>query len=243
MPYGLCEVCRSACQRAPAPADGEAAARGGLGNLCADCRARFAAPRPRCRRCALPVGAGVAQCGECLRTPPPFEHAVCAVDYGFPWSRIVADLKYRDRPERAGLLAALLADAARAALRSTPALPRPDALLPVPLSPERLAERGANQAWEIARRVARALRLPARHDLLLRPLDTPHQAELTRAERLANLRAAFCVDARLRPELAGRRFALVDDVLTTGATARAAAAELLRGGAAAVDVWVFARTA
>lgn len=219
---GLCEVCRRWCRR----------------GLCDDCRDRFAAPRPRCRRCALPVGPGVAQCGGCLREPPPFEHAVCAVDYAFPWDRLIADLKYRDRPERATLLAELMLAAVRADTTGT----RPDAVLPVPLAPARLADRGCNQAWELARRLARGLGLPAASDWLLRPLDTPQQAVLSRPERLANLRAAFCIDPRRRPALAGRRVALVDDVLTTGATLGAATRELLRAGAAAVDVWVLART-
>jgi ComF family protein len=115
-------------------------------------------------------------------------------------------------------------------------------LLPVPLAPRRLAERGYNQAWELTRRVARTLRLRADASLLLRPVETAHQAELERVQRLANLRGAFMVDPRRRDALAGRRVALVDDVMTTGATAREAARTLLRAGAASVDIWVIART-
>ena len=84
--------------------------------------------------------------------------------------------------------------------------------------------------------------MTAQAQLLWRPADSAHQAELGRAERQHNLLSAFMVDPRRRGELLGRRVALVDDVMTTGATAREAAAALLRGGAAAVDVWVVART-
>ncbi|MBZ8140290.1 phosphoribosyl transferase [Rubrivivax gelatinosus] len=215
---GQCEVCRSATCAA----------------LCPDCVNRFAAPRLRCRRCALPLDQGDV-CGECLRAPPPFEHTACAADYGFPWDGLVAGLKFHGRVELAAALAPLLAEA-------TQALPPPDLVVPVPLSARRLAGRGYNQAWELARRVAAARRLAARADLLERIVDTPPQAELGRAERLSNLRAAFHVPPGARVALQGRRVALVDDVATTGTTLREAAAALRRGGAAAVDAWVFART-
>jgi ComF family protein len=118
----------------------------------------------------------------------------------------------------------------------------PDTVVPVPMSARRLAERGYNQAWELARHVAAALSLPATASLLLRPVDAAHQIELGRAERRRNLRCAFMVDPLQRALLQGCRVALVDDVMTTGATAHAAADALLRAGAAAVDVWVLART-
>ncbi|MFO1273840.1 MAG: ComF family protein [Rubrivivax sp.] len=205
--------------------------------LCDDCVSRFGAPRPRCVACALPVPAGVERCGECLRDPPPFEHTVCAADYGFPWDRLVSAFKFDAQVDLAGPLAGRLAAAVRAAGR-----PLPDLVLPVPLAPRRLAERGYNQAWELARRVARDLGLPAQADALARPLETAHQADLPRAERMRNLRAAFVVEPRARGRLAARRVALVDDVLTTGATAREATRALLAAGAAAVQVWVLART-
>lgn len=207
------------------------------GPLCADCTRRFSPPAPRCRHCALRVGTGAAVCGGCLRDPPPFEHTFCVADYAFPWDRLIAACKFNGRAE----LAALLAERLDVALRDAGA-PQPDLIVPVPLAPARLAERGYNQAWEIARRLARHIKVPAGADVLQRALDTPHQADLTRAQRLVNQRGAFTVPPSRRARLAGRRIALVDDVLTTGATAREAAGALLRAGAAAVDVWVVART-
>jgi ComF family protein len=205
--------------------------------LCTDCVARWAAPMARCARCGLRLGQSAACCGDCLRQAPPFERTVCAVDYAFPWDRLVGRFKFSGQVELAAPLAARMAAAVALA-----AAPLPQLLLPVPLSARRLAERGYNQAWELARRLASRWRVPASATLLLRPLDTAHQADLDRAQRQRNLRTAFMVDARRRAELAGRRVALVDDVMTTGATAREAASVLLRAGAAAVDVWVLART-
>ena len=216
-----CEVCRQWGTRA----------------LCADCVARYAAPVPRCLRCGLRLGLVTPACGNCLREPPPFERTVCVADYGFPWDRLIADFKFESRVELAGVLARRLQAALLNAAAASTTL-----VLPVPLSAGRLAERGYNQAWELARRVAALAQLPARADLLLRPWDTAQQAELDRSARQSNLRAAFMVDPRQRAALQGQRVALVDDVMTSGATAREAAATLLRAGADAVEVWVIART-
>ncbi|MBL8305509.1 MAG: ComF family protein [Rubrivivax sp.] len=218
---GQCEVCRQWT----------------LGALCAGCIARHASPVPRCARCGLRAGLPVPACGACLREPPPFERTVCVADYGHPWDLLIGAFKFQQRPE----LAVPLAERLLAAVREA-AVPAPELVLPIPLSPGRLAERGYNQAWELARRVAAGLQLRADATLLQRPVDTAHQAGLNRAERQRNLAAAFMVDPRRRAEVAGRRIALVDDVMTTGATLREASATLLRGGAAAVQLWVLART-
>jgi len=217
----LCEVCRSWA----------------VSGLCPACVARFAAPRPRCARCGIGLGLAAPACGACLGEPPPFERTVCVADYGFPWDCLVADFKFHGRAELAGVLVEQLTAAVRAA-----GAPPPDTVLPVPLSAARLAQRGYNQAWELARRVARALALPTSPSVLLRPVDAAHQIELGRAERQRNLRGAFMVDPAQRSTVQGRRCALVDDVMTTGATAHAAANTLRRAGAAAVEVWVLART-
>ena len=205
--------------------------------LCTDCIECYAAAVPRCARCGLRLGRPAPACGACLLDVPPFEHTVCAVDYGFPWDTLISDFKFHGRPE----LAAVLAGRLQAAVQAAAAAP-PRWIVPVPLAPARLAERGYNQAWELARRLAPALGLRADAGLLWRIAGGAHQAGLGRAERQRNLRGAYLADARRRNELQGSRVALVDDVMTTGATAREAATALLRGGAAAVDVWVVART-
>lgn len=247
---GLCEVCRTstagdaAGDAAVAALAGEPASGRHSGALCANCLARFAAPRLRCPRCALPLAVPAPACGECLASPPPFERAVTALDYVFPWDGLIQRFKFGAEPELARPLAALLARAVRATadVPTLTASRLPELVVPVPLAPARLRERGYNQAWELARHVAGTLSLPARADALLRVLDTPHQAGLDRRERERNLRNAFAPAPRAARWLAGRRVALVDDVMTTGATVREAAAALRRGGAVAVDLWVLART-
>jgi len=209
----------------------------GSERICGDCLARFAQPVPRCTRCALDVPHGVTMCGTCLADPPPFERAFAALDYAFPWDGLITRFKFHDGLDLAGvfarrMLAALSADAA----------PLPDLVLPVPLSAERARERGYNQAWELARRLARALQRPGDAQLLLRAKDTPHQLALPVERRAANVRGAFVVEPRRRDELRGRVVALVDDVVTSGATAAEISRTLLQAGAVRVHLWMLART-
>jgi ComF family protein len=205
--------------------------------LCADCVQRHAAPRPRCTGCAIGVTPGVARCGACITAPLPFEQAVAAVDYGFPWSDLVTALKFNAALDLAAALGALLAEAVRAGTAPLPAL-----VLPVPLGRQRLAERGMNQAWELARRVAASLRLGADAGVLQRRVETPHLAGLPRDERARAIRGAFALAPGASTRLHGQRVALVDDVMTTGATAAEAARTLLTSGAQSVQLWVLART-
>lgn len=220
-----CEVCR----------------RWNDAGVCGECVGRYAAPRPRCATCGLGTGLALPRCGACLQELPPFERTVCLADYAFPWDHLITAFKFHGRAELAVPLARQLVSTVRDSVAREPR-PWPDTVLPVPLAPRRLRERGYNQAWELARRVASSLALPADAALLQRPLDTAHQSALSRSERQYNLRTAFMADPHRRKELQGRRIALVDDVMTTGATVREAAAVLRRAGAAAVEVWVLART-
>lgn len=205
--------------------------------ICADCWQRFAAPVHRCQRCATKLPAAVAVCGQCIKQPPPYERTVAALDYDYPWDGLLGALKFRAALD----LAPALAERLHAAVLDS-AAPRPDLLLPTPLAARRLSERGHNQAWEIAHRLARRLARPAEPALLLRIKDTPHQLALPRAKREANVRGAFAVEPSRRGALAGRRVAVVDDVMTTGATAAEMARTLLQAGAAGVQLWVLART-
>jgi ComF family protein len=205
--------------------------------VCAACRERCAARVPRCVRCALRVPEGVATCGACLAHPPPFDTAVAALDYGPPWDRLVAAFKFHAALDLAAPLARFVADAWRLG-----GAPRPDRLVPVPLSAARLAERGYNQAWQLARPLARWLGCAADARLLLRIKDTPHQLAFPVERRAANVQSAFAVEPARRAEVRGRHIAVVDDVMTTGATAAEIARVLRQAGAAAVHVWVVART-
>jgi ComF family protein len=209
----------------------------GRGRVCVACLDRFAPALPRCMRCGLEVPAGKAICGGCLLEPPPYASALAAVTYGFPWDRLVAGFKYRAALDVAPALVELLLGAQRRSAAAPPSL-----LLPVPLHAARLRERGYNQAWELARRLGRRLGCRADPSLLLRIRDTPRQLALAPAGRAANVRGAFALEPRRREEVRGRSVTVVDDVMTTGATAAEIARVLLAAGAARIDVWVVART-
>lgn len=203
--------------------------------VCEACVARFAQPQPRCLTCALPVPDGVAQCGQCLREPPPLDRCLAAVSYSYPWSGLITHFKFHSHPGWAGPLATLM----RSAPWVEPALEQADYVLPMPLSRQRLAARGFNQALQLARALSPSR---TRADLLLRVNDTPAQAELGLAARLRNVQGAFAVDPLLASQLKGRDLVLVDDVMTSGASLFSAAGALRQAGAARITALVLART-
>ncbi|MEO8081045.1 MAG: phosphoribosyltransferase family protein [Caldimonas sp.] len=170
-------------------------------------------------------------------TPPPFDTALARVDYGFPWDRLVTAFKFHGALDLAPALAALMLDVHVHATAE-----RPDLIVPVPLAAKRLRERGANQAWELARRLARHLGIAADPLLLLRIRETAHQLDLQPEARIGNVRGAFAIEPRRRHEVRGRSIAVVDDVMTTGSTLAETARVLHDAGAASVAVWVLART-
>ena len=210
--------------------------------VCGDCQRRFRhTRRHRCRCCAAPLASLSEDCGRYVLRPPAFDQTLAALDYAYPWDGLITRFKFGGACELAGPLADLMSDALWTAAEQTGFEP-PDVLLPVPLSAARQRARGYNQAWELARRVSPALEVPAQARWVERVLDTPHQTGLPRAGRLLNLRGAFAVTAAGRAGLAGRRVAILDDVMTTGATLDALAATVRRAGATAVQSWVLART-
>ncbi len=206
--------------------------RGAAGGvLCAACDADL--PRlsaPACPRCALAAQDG-ALCGRCLAHPPAYDETVAALAYAFPADVLLRALKFRSELALAPLLGQLLA-------ARLPRGVRVDFLLPVPLSAARLRSRGFNQALEIARHVAAATGCRLAPQLAERSRDTPSQVDLPLTERGQNVRGAF----RCTRDLAGAEIALLDDVMTTGATLHELAATLKRAGAARVVNWVVART-
>jgi len=195
--------------------------------LCDACQADL--PRlapPRCPRCALASPRGEV-CGRCLAQAPRYDATLAALAYQFPADALVHALKFRGELALAGFLGGILS-------KSIVQL-EVDRVVPVPLSAARLRERGYNHAAEIARRL-----LPAKLDLALceRSRDTPPQMELPFEARRRNVRGAF----RCTSALAGETVAVVDDVMTTGATLDEIAAVLKAAGAARVVNWVLART-
>ena len=197
------------------------------GLLCGACRVELPPlGHALCPRCALPSPGG-ALCGRCLAEPPDYDATVAVLAYDFPADVLVHALKFRGELSLAPFLASLLKE------KLTPA-DEADVVIPVPLSPARLRGRGYNQALEIARH------LPGRIDFssCVRERDAAPQMELPWAERQRNVRGAF----RCTRSLAGAKVAVVDDVMTTGATLDEVARTLKRAGAARVVNWVIART-
>ena len=189
-----------------------------------------------CPTCALPSLAG-AVCGACLTHPPPWSRAIAALVYAFPVDRLLQQLKYGGRLALGDWAGETLAETVGASLASRPPPGRPDRVVALPLATSRQRERGFNQAREIAVPVARAAGLPLSTPLT-RIAATAPQAALAWNERAKNVRGAFAVEEDVR----GVRIALVDDVMTTGATLAEAVRTLARAGAADVECWVVART-
>jgi len=202
--------------------------------VCEACVQLFAQPCERCRRCALPVPAGQALCGSCATTDGALDAALAAVSYAYPWSNLVLEFKFAQHPGWARSMALLM----RSAPWVEPALDKADLLLPMPLSRQRLQERGFNQALLLANALAPS-KTQAR--LLLRVRDTPPQSSLSRAARLQNVQKAFALEPMQRAAVAGKRIVLVDDVMTSGASLKAAAQCLKQAGAAHITALVFAR--
>lgn len=186
-------------------------------------------PAGGCPVCALP-GTGGAVCGACLKRPPAFSETVAAFRYAFPVDILIQQLKYGGRT----VAAAYLGDHLLARLEGRR---RPDLILPMPLHPNRLRERGYNQAALLAGRLAGRLGVAMAPTLLRRRRDTPAQVGLPIEARRGNVRHAFACGA----DLGGARVALVDDVMTSGASLAELARVVKRAGAAEVSVWVVAR--
>jgi len=209
-------------------------------DLCDACIRDLVANDSACARCALPLPRPAELCGECLRDPPPFDAAFAPFVYAHPLDLLLTRLKFGHSLAAGQVLGELWIASVRAARAAGKIARLPEALLPVPLHAGRLRERGYNQALELARPLAGALDLPLMPALLRRERPTAAQTDLGAAARRRSLRGAFSVAA---PHAAAmpNHVALLDDVMTTGATLREGARILKRAGIPRVDVWAIAR--
>lgn len=227
--HGFLAKCVHIVQQAIAPSCLLCAGSSAGELLCAACRddlPRLA--KQHCDTCALPITAGT-RCGACLAHPPHYDHVCAPFVYAFPLDALVQGLKYRSLLA----VAPLLGEAIAASLDT-----KPDAVIPMPLADARLRERGFNQAQEIARHVARASGMTLLPRACRKVRDTAPQAALPWRERAKNMRKAFVCDE----DFTGKHVAIVDDVMTTGATLNEIARNLKQAGAARVTGLVAART-
>jgi len=196
--------------------------------LCPDCETDLPnPPGAACPQCGEQTTHG-ERCGACLKDVPHFDRTVAAFRYDFPVDRIIHALKYGHQLAVAHWLGQRIAERAPGGAQ---------VVIPLPLHPERLRERGFNQSMEIARAVGDRLHLPVDRDSLFRCRATPPQADLPLRERHRNVRGAF----ECSTDMAGRHILLIDDVMTTGATVNECARILKLHGAAEVSVAVAAR--
>jgi ComF family protein len=207
-------------------------------DLCSACAADLVRNQTCCPRCALPLQAQAPLCGECLQRPPPFAAAFAPFVYAHPLDLLMTRLKFGRSLAAGRVLSELWTEASAAFCPPLPAL-----FVPVPLHRSRLRERGYNQALELIRPLARARGIPVAESLLSRTRATPAQANLDAVTRRQNLRGAFEFHASALGGTApgGAHVALVDDVMTTGATLRECARVLRRAGIGRIDVWALAR--
>jgi ComF family protein len=212
-------------------------APGAAQGVCAACIAALPWNLRACRACGLPLpdAAAAGACGECLRDAPPQDASWVAFRYAAPIAEAIVELKFHGRLAPAHLLGSLMAE--RLALRPDPL---PEVLVPVPLAPGRLRRRGYNQALELGRPLARRLSLRLLPAAARRVRATLEQTRLDAAERRRNVRGAFAVEAAL---VRGRHVALLDDVVTTGATITELARAARAAGACRIEAWAVARAA
>ena len=203
--------------------------------VCPPCAMSLPWNASACRACALPLAAAIDEgvCHECLRDSPPQDRSWAAFRYEAPVAQGIVELKFRSRLAPARVLGYLMAE--RLARR---AAPMPELLIPVPLHARRLRRRGYNQALELGRELSRRLSLRLVPRAAQRSRATGEQTRLDAAGRRRNVRGAFAVDARA---VRDRHVALLDDVITTGATVAELARATRLAGAARIEVWAAAR--
>lgn len=202
--------------------------------LCSPCCASLPRITHACDICALPLAHNAAQCGDCLKLAKPYRRTVCPLLYGYPLQRLLQEFK-NQRPLLT--LQALLPPLLEQLDRRYSSSDWPQMLVPVPMHWSKMLSRGFNQAHVLASALSQQSGIPCR-SVLHRPMRLHNQKTLTRRQRFNNLTQAF----HCPTDLSGSHVAVVDDVITTCATAMAAATTLQDAGAERVDVWALART-
>jgi len=201
--------------------------------LCEGCLNELPFITQCCRTCGIPLTKSTTHCGACITQPPPATYCMSLLHYQEPVDYLIKRMKYHNQLPIANSLGQLLIDKLQHS-----AEPLPELIIPVPLHPDRLQQRGYNQATEIARPISRALKIPLSIKDCVRTRNTVPQFDLPSNQRSKNMQNAFAIT---RPILA-KHVAIIDDIMTTGSTVWALTHTLLKAGVKRVDIWVCART-
>ena len=223
LPTALCQLCRS-------PASN--------GFLCSNCQSELPyLSQEQCHRCALPLPSDTALCPECLASPPAFDSTLACFHYQPPVAQWIHNFKYQGNLGTGRLLLSEL----RQNIQTSEA-PLPDLLVPIPMPRLRQWQRGFNQTQWLARQLSKSFNIPVCQALYAASTQQT-QAGQPRKNRLKNKRHGFTIPMKKAVQLHGKYIALIDDVMTTGATLRNASKILKDSGACRVDLWIIARTA
>jgi len=208
-----------------------------LQDLCSACKLDLPILTQSCQRCAnvLTTNINGLICGQCIHQPPPFDYTHSLFLYQPPVTHLIRQLKFSQKLLHARLLGELLAEKICSEWYQNKSLPT--VIIPIPLHPKRLQTRGFNQALEIARPIAKQLKLPIITRGFSRIKPTLAQATLPSTERRKNIRQAFAINYKVE----NQAIAVIDDIVTTGNTIREFCSLLKKNGAARIDVWCCAR--
>ena len=220
--------------------------QGSAGALCHDCIAELPRLTTHCQRCSVPLASN-SLCANCQLRPPTYRRCISAFHYAAPVDNIVLRLKNDPYTTEIKQLSAVLAERIAATYQQAQ-VPCPQTIIPLPLHWLKMTQRGFNQSHIISQLLADHLRrefdtaIEIRSDICRRVVKGQEQHLLGAKKRLSGIKNAFVAEVPTSKNLTGLSVAIVDDVVTTGATANSAAKALLRAGAAQVDIWSIART-
>ncbi len=203
--------------------------------ICSVCQLAIERRGHYCYQCGFELKTNSSQfCGSCLKKPKPYRRLIATCDYQFPINNAIGQLKFNRQLHIGKALSHLLSDKLKQAYQEHA---WPDALVPIPLHRKRLAERGFNQSLLISKFLSESVKKPLLSNSLIRVKNTSHQIGLKAVERRKNLKGAFQVKQTLP-----KHIALIDDVVTTGATISEATKICLKHGAEQIDIWCLAKT-
>jgi len=201
-------------------------------DICPQCLSDLPYINQACSRCALPLQSDTPVCGQCISLPPSYDVLQSPFEYRYPIDKFITELKFRQKLYRAQSLGQLFSEYIK-----SKNIPLPECIIPVPLHPKRLQQRGYNQALEIARVVSAKLNIPINRELCVRVKDTKPQSNLNARSRQQNIENAF----EIKQPSHYQHVVIFDDVITTGNTVETLAKLLRQHNIKIIQVWSIAR--